>query len=280
MNPNLLILAGFLYGLTVIILKKIVSKKYHSTSYTTVIYCSYALFSFPLLFIDFHISTTIGPWLLVLASTIIYSISTAFSFKAYKIMDASTMSIISRLNIVFAALLGILFLKELYVGKSYIGLAFIFISALLLTYEGKSLKMNAGSIYVIVQSLLSALAALLDKLILLSFSSYTYVFINNFLVGSLFLLKKETKKEFVPIVKKNFWLIILTSIFGVVGWTIFLFVLKSTDVSRTIPIYKSIVLFTPVVLGILLLKETKNLWQKMLGLTLGIIGIVFLTSPV
>lgn len=85
------------------------------------------LVSLPLLLYQFKISHTWTYWLIALLSATAYGAGNLFSFKAYKLVDASVVGLVNRLNIVFAAMVGILFLTEIYTFKSYLGLFFVLI---------------------------------------------------------------------------------------------------------------------------------------------------------
>lgn len=274
-NLLLLSFAGLLTGLSQVINKKLATKGHKSTTYTTVIMLLNAAFAIPFLFYQFYISHSLYYWLLILISTTAFAFSTYFSFKAYKVTDVSIVSIIYRFNIVIVALIGIAFLKEQYSFQSYIGLLLIFFSSVVIALE-KGLKFDSGIIYAFLMAITGAIATVLDKIILNDFSPYTYVFVNNLLVGSIFAFNKKTINDAKILIKQNTALLILASLLTIPSFAIVLVVLQKTNVSQTMPAYKGLSFITPVVLGIMLLNERKKLVQKIIGAIAGVIGISLL----
>jgi len=272
----ILILASVAIGLTYIVNKKISHEKFNASTFTFLISYVNAFISIPLLFFNFYITENPSLWVLIIVSAATYGFSSYFSFKAYKIADASTVSLVHKLNVVFAAVVGILFLSENYSNLSYFGLLLIVISNLFIIYDGKRINIDKGIFYAFLMALMSALAAVFDKIILRDFSSFTYVFVNSVLTGLIFSFRKNIFSEGIQLFKQNTKLVLTTSVLNVGSWAAFLFVLQNTTVSKTFPIYKSLSLIVPVILGIIVLKETNKLWQKVAGTMIGVIGIILL----
>jgi len=274
----ILIIASIAIGLTYIVNKKLSHGKFNASTFTCLISYVNAIISIPLLllFINFYITKNPLLWLLILISALTFGLSSYFSFRAYKIADASTVSLVHKLNVVLAAIIGILFLNEKYSFLSYVGLSLIVISNLFIIYDGKKITIDKGIFFAFLMASMSALAAVFDKVILKDFSSFTYVFVNSFLTGLMFSFQKGVFREGVKLFKQNTKLVLTTSILTVGSWAAFLFVLKNSTVSKTFPIYKSLSLIVPVILGILILKETNKLWQKIAGTVIGVLGILLL----
>jgi len=277
---NLILLtAGAFIGLTYIINKVLSRGSYRASTFTFTISCVNTIFSIPLLFTNMYITKSPLLWLIIVLSAFIFGLSSYFSFKAYKLSDATTVSLLHKLDIVITAIIGIIFLHEQYSPTSYLGLALIVTSNIVLILEGRRLKIDKEIIYILLMALTSALAAIIDKVVLKDFSAFTYVFINNLLISVMFAIPKGTFKEAVNLFRENKLLVVSTSALNVGAWGAFLFVLQHTDVSKTYPIYTSLSIIVPVVLGIFVLRETNKLWQKILGSIIGVIGIIMLMSP-
>lgn len=272
----ILILASIAIGLTYIVNKKLAHGKFNASTFTFLISYVNAFISIPLVFVNFYVTKNPSLWLLIFISALTFGLSSYFSFKAYKISDASTVSLIHKLNVVLAAVIGILFLNEKYSQLSYVGLLLIVLSNLFILYNGKRLSIDKGIFYAFLMALISALAAVFDKVILKDFSSFTYVFVNSLLTGIMFSFRKGIFSEGILLLKQNTKLVITTSVLNVGSWAAFLFVLQNTTVSKTFPIYKSLSIIVPVILGILILKETNKLWQKVVGAAIGVAGIILL----
>lgn len=133
-----------------------------------------------------------------------------------------------------------------------------------------------GAWYSLISAVLGAIAAVLDKQVLNDFSPYTYVFVNNMLVGCMFLWRKDTLPESVRFLRRYPKQILTSSFFGISGFTILVVILSTTQVSQTMAVYKTISFFISVMLGIVLYKETNKLPQKIIGLLLAILGMILL----
>jgi transporter family protein len=271
-----LIISSFAIGLVAVLNKKLSGTGHKSSTYTLVIAIVSTLLSVPLLFYRFKVPGLWGFWLLAVVSAATFGLSNMFSYKAYKLTDASVVSLIHRLSIVVAVILGITVLGEIYTPGAYLGLILIIVSSVIILYEDKKITLNRGVAYAIVMALLSGLAGVMDKIVLREFSSFTYVFVNNLLIVLPFAVRNASRSEAVKLYKQHWPLITLISALMTGSWAIFLFVLQNHDVSRIIPVYKSLSLIVPVLLGILVLKETGKLWQKIAGTVIGVLGIVLL----
>jgi len=276
-SPYLILsLASIAIGLTYIVNKRLAHGNYSASTFTFLISYVNAIISIPLLFINFYITHNPWLWILIIVSALTFGLSSYFSFLAYKLTDASTVSLIHKLNIVFVAIIGLLFLNEKYSSLSYLGLLFIIFSNIFIVFNGKNISVNKGMFFAFFMALFSALAAIFDKVILKDFSPFTYVFVNSILTGIMFSFRKNVFSEGLQLLKQNTVMVLTTSILSVGSWVAFLFVLQNTSVSKTFPIYKSLSLIVPVILGIIVLKETNKLWQKILGTIIGVAGIILL----
>ena len=101
-----------------------------------------------------------------------------------------------------------------------------------------------------------------------------YLYIHQFVSFSSVCEKKSTWLEMKTIATKHPVNIVLTSLLSIGSWLIFLIVLQQTNVSQTLPIYKSLSYVTPVIFGILLLVNGYN-YFKSTGVIIGIAGIFF-----
>jgi transporter family protein len=277
--PNDLIflsLAGLFSGISQLINKRLVKTGFSSKTYTVVIMLFNAFLAIPLLFYKFHIPTSLYYWVLVIISITSFAFSVLFGFKAYKTTDVSVVSIVYRLNIVLIAIVGIIFLGERYSLSAYFGLLLIFISSILFAFEGRKLKLSVGVIYALLMAFTGAIASVLDKVILNDFSPYTYAFFNNLLIGLVFAFSLKTLNEGKKLLSQNKLPVFFTAFFNIIAFVIVLVVLERTNVSKTLPTYKAFSLMTPVLLGVLILKERQKLPQKIAGVLLGLIGIFLL----
>ena len=272
----ILLLASIATGFVYVIDKKISNGKHQADAYTILTLSLNLIVAVPLLLVNFYMSSNPWIWLMVIVSGALYGTSRFFIYKAYQNSDASTVGIIHKFTIVLGAILGIIIFNETYSGISYIGLTLITASSILILYDGKRIQLDKGAIYAFIMVVLSSFAAILDKAILKDFSAYTYVFVNAVASVIFFTGKKGIFKKGLDMFKDHKFPVILRTVLVMGSYTGFLVFLQKSQVSVSFPIYKSLSLIVPVVLGITLLKEKSRLWQKLLGMIIGIAGIILI----
>lgn len=273
MELFILFCSGILLGISYVLEKKLVVEKFHPATFVVLISSVSTLLSLPLLLYQFKTPIYLLYWILTIGSVIAYGLGFLCSIKAYRKIDASTVGLVSRLNIIITALLAILLLKERYSFISYIALGLIFVGSLLIVFEKGRVHINYGVVYAILMACGYAISAVIDKEILRHFSPFTYVVINNFFVALVFSSVKEARKEAYSLFVKKSSQVIVISLFSISSWVGFLFVLQSGSVSRIYPIFESVALVSTVGAGIVFLKETDKLIQKIIGSVIIISGI-------
>jgi len=193
---------------------------------------------------------------------------------AYKKADISTVSIIQKTSIILIVLIGIIFLKEKYTLFSLIGSGLILLAGFVVVIEQKKIIISEGIFWALLSTILGVGATILDKIILKSISPFVYASLNCFLVGLVFAPRKGFISEITQLIQTHFTWIMLSALLNSAGFVMILFVLKNTDVSQTIPVYDCIAFIIPILLGIAILKEHTNIKKKIIGTTLGIVGIL------
>lgn len=270
----LLLLASICGGTAALMSKHLTNSKQKSLSYSTATLLGATLVSIPFLFFEFRLPTHPTTWLLIAVSVASYAISNAFMFASYKHADISSVSIIQRLSVVFIFIFGALSLAEPITPKNLSGIILITLGGLTIVYQKSQQKSHLkGTVYAILMALFGSVAAVSDKVVLTDFSPMTYVFVNNALVSLFFMPIKGNLKESLQIIRTRPGFIFTRSIIATAGFTLILKALSQGNVSTIMPVYKSLSLAVPVILGIILFKETTSLPQKITGLILSTIGI-------
>lgn len=263
-------------GLVYIFEKKLSVENFHPATFVALISGISGFVSIPLLLYQFKVSENIYFWLLAFVSVATYGMGYLFSFRAYKLIDVSEAGLISRLNIVFTAVVAIIFLSEVYTTNSYIGFLLILIGSLIIVFKKGRIVKNRGLLFAIIMAMGFGLSAVFDKVLVSQFSPFTYVVLNNLAVSLLFFSFKEARNESVKLLKSKPGLIILTGVLSAVSWVGFLYVLQTGAVSKIFPIYDTLSLVCVVGMGILFLGEKEKILQKIAGSILVIIGIFLL----
>lgn len=276
----LLILAGIFIAIPSVINKQIARSRLHGATYTFGYSAFQALLCLPLLVIEPRLPTDIVYWLLFVFSAVVFGVSMLLIFESYKSLDVSVVSVVQRFNIVIIAIIAILFLDEQPSLLRLGGLGLILLSSVLLTIKRGKINLSGGVWLVFGSTFFSALAAILDKKLLGEMSAFSYAPLNALTIALLFLTSRRVRSEIPLLFKINIRGLFVSALFGSLSWIMYLFVLKNTDISATYPIYKSLSLITPVILGIIFLRETKDLRKKIAATLLGVMGVIFTTLSV
>lgn len=272
------LLAGILNGLTEIFNKSITEKKYSTASYSFLQWCGNLIFySFPFFLSGESLPTNPKAYIPLVVITLIVFAGNLFLIKAYKTEDASNVNIISRISLIVSFLNGIILLSEPINFFKITGALFIFTGIMVIFYQGKKLKLSAGLLLALFSGICFGMMAFLNKLGLPYFpSGAAYLFTANLLATAIFLLKPSTLKDVKPILKKYLFKYILSRITSATGYLIFVFALVKADISVVNTNFETAFLLSVVVIGIIFLRERKDLKKKIIGALFCSAGIILL----
>ncbi len=273
----ILSLGGLAIGIVSIIFKKLAHLKFHPTTFVLAQHILLTLFAAPLLFYQLKLATSATIWIIAIISISSFAIGFTLNFKALKLIDASAVALIRRLSIPIAAILGLIILSQTLTFKSIIGLILITFGAIIILYQKQHFTLSRGYVFALLMAFGTALALILDKIVLNEFSPITYAFINPLVTTTIFSLIPTARKELPQILKKHLVPLIATSSLGLAAWLSMMFILQSGTASIVYAVYSSMGLVSTVGLSIIVLKETQRLPQKLIGTLIILLGI-FLTS--
>jgi drug/metabolite transporter (DMT)-like permease len=273
----LLIFSGMLIAIPSVINKHISRSQLHGATYTFGYAGLQTILCLPLLFVEPRLPTNITYWLLFIFSAVVYGLSLLLVFESYKKIDVSVVAVIQRFNMVIITLIALVLLNEKPSILRLGGLLLIFFSSVLITLKKGRIKLNLGLWFAFGSTFFSALAAIIDKKLLDEISAFSYAPLNGLAISVLFATSKKARAEIPQLYKQNGKGIFISALFGSLSWVLYLYVLKNNDISAAYPVYKSISLIASVILGILFLRETKDLGKKFAATLFGVIGVI-LTS--
>ena len=216
-------------------------------------------------------------YLLLILSCAFYSINNLFQTKVVKELQMSSWSMLKQVSNVILVFAGVLFLKEKFVLKKFIG-ALIIIGSNILIFFQKDSSSNKKYIWLgFLASLFSALAMLVDARISGEFNIPFYS-IFTFMIPSLMIVicTKITFKDIVYEFKiSNKWMLILSCFFSVFAYLLKLYAYKIGEIMIVAPLCTLTVILN-VIIGYLFLHERDNLFKKLLSSILIIIGIILI----
>jgi len=272
------LVAGLLNGLTEIFNKSITEKKYSAFSYSFLQWCGNLLiYSIPFIYFRDYFPTDYHAYIPLVIVVIIVFIGNILLIRAYKTEDASIVNIISRISLVIGFFNGVIFLSESITVPKVIGILFIVFGIFIIFYHGKKLKPSLGLALALVSGICFGMMSFLNKLALPYYvSSTAYLVAANIFAVSLFLLKPTMLKDVKPILTKHFRNYLLSRIFAASGYLILTYAISRADVSVVNTNFETAFLLSVVAIGIIFLKEKKNIKKKIAGALFCTLGIFFL----
>ncbi len=281
-QQTILILISITILLSVItkILHKYVLKETNPYAYALITQIISGIIFIPFVLLSkFSFPNSPKAWIILLVAGILWALVALTIFISYKDTEVSIRDPLSQTRLIWALVLGILFLKESVTSLRVIGTIVIFfgISLLLWHPERKFGRLSDPGIrWTFIAAILSALVAIADKFALRYFDVAIYgllVYIIPSIV-LLFFIKKRTQ-HVTNLFKKRGFYVILGITFSALTYYFTLRTFAVADVTLVYPLLQLGILLT-VISGIIFLKEREHLWQKIISAILVLIGTIII----
>jgi len=252
-----------------------------STAFTALFMFTVGVISTPfLLFEQVVFSLDIRAWAAVLSSGILYSACMALFFHALKLIEISQVETVATTRSIWAMFLGVIFFQEALSLSKFIGVLLVFFGLAVIYWEkGKFQGFRKPHLYTLAYAFLISCAYALDKYALYYFSVVMYQVIIYIIPSFIIVIfRPGTIKKIQPLVKaqKSTWLILLCCCFQMVS-TLALY--RAYQVGGEYSVVGPLTQLTTVltiIIGIIFLKERWQLKRKIIGISLAIIGVVFI----
>lgn len=220
-----------------------------------------------------------GIWILVLLSIVLYSVFEGTQFYGRKYINASTASILFRLNTVISVLASFIFLRESITPNKIIATLLILIGTYLVSVKNFSVKFQKGIIYILIATVALGFVRPIDKTASAYFSLPLYTFLVY--IGPVFFMSlfpkligwNQLKREFV--LGKGY--IVLLGVVNVFEYYFMIKAYQLADASLVVPVVSLSTIFT-IIAGILFLGERENILKKVIAGILAFIGILLIKS--
>ncbi len=220
-------------------------------------------------------------YVFMLLSGVCFATNAYLSFKSLKYVDISKFIVLFSLRTVVTIFVASVFLKEGLNATQFIGAILILLSIVLI--NTKSIKeifvFGKGELYVLLAAIVFGLGNANDKYILNSFELVPYMTIGFLLPGTLLLLSKpKTVLEFSEFFRNNrIWKILIFTFLYTVSALTFYNAFVLADNASLVSSIGQISTILVVILGVVFLKEYKDLRKKIIGGLLSFIGLILLT---
>lgn len=214
---------------------------------------------------------------LTLTALGIVEVAAVYTFmQMFSHTQLSVSILVSRLRLIFAPLLAVFFLGEILNPKNYLGITLIFIGAIIAA-NVKTLKLDKGikhsllfAVYAgVLSNLMKVSAGIADTPVVMIAMGLPSIFI-------LPLLMKSPLQRIKTSIKLRYKHNSLSTIFNVASMYLYVEALRIGHVGLVFSAFNSMAVIA-ILAGILFLGEKDNVPQKIIGTTLSIAGIFFLT---
>ncbi len=141
---------GIIWGVTESINKSITEKKYSVFAYSFLQnFLNFLIYLIPFL-LSFKFPAFGITYFYLLLTVIFLLVGNVLILKAYKTEDVSSVTILSKSNLVVAYFIGTIFLSEPSSVVKIIGVISIIIGIIIIFYEGKKMELNWGSVLALI----------------------------------------------------------------------------------------------------------------------------------
>lgn len=218
-------------------------------------------------------------WIVLLLSSIFYTVSMLLFFKALKAIEVSQVEAIATTRTIWLMLLGIIFFKEQLYFSQIIGIFLIFLG-LIVIYWQKGTKFNFQKfhLYTLFYAIIISCAYALDKYLLNYFSVVFFNFVIYLIPGILTLIFVPNSFNNIKILikpQKNNYLIILCCFLQIASTIALYAAYQIGELSLIGPLAQTSVIIT-ITVSLVVLKERWNMKRKILGIALALLGIAFI----
>jgi drug/metabolite transporter (DMT)-like permease len=208
-----------------------------------------------------------------------YSVANVLSFKAFKIADASEVSIIFASSTLWSVLTAVIMLGEKLTNINVAGIFIVMLGILSINYRKTDWKVNKGHLYALFGSVLFGIAFTNDVYIINRYESISSYMIIAFALPAFATLglKPQSYKNISQYLHKNTApsLLLCATLYALSALTIFGAYKLGGPASIISPIQQTSIIFT-VIIGYFFLNERDRLPQKIIGTLLMFTGVLML----
>lgn len=223
---------------------------------------------------DFKLQFNLNNFLILLAVGLSEFISVYLYMKMHQYYHLSISTIISRTRLVWIPVIALIFLGERLTNLEYLGI-FLLFAGLSIVVAPNKLFVDKGAIYANLAAFVIAINTIFQKQAT-PFASISLIMVAMSLPSVILfpIFMKNAKKRLIN--TQQLFLKILAVLANVFSSILFLMALKLGDVSKANAVYQSMMILG-VIAGIIFLNERKDIFKKLLGSIVTIIGVILLT---
>lgn len=207
-----------------------------------------------------------------------YAAANIFVFKSLSLIEASEFTILFVSRAFWTILAAVLFLGEKFLPVQILGTLLVILGVIFVSYRKKSFTLNKGSIYALLGAVFLGLAFTNDAFLVSHFDAASYTGIAFILPGlgiAIYSPKSllKMKSLFKPSILIK--LVLLSIVYGTAALTVYLAYQLGHNAAVLGALSQTSTILT-VLLAVIFLKETSQLWKKVLGAIIAFIGVVLI----
>lgn len=218
-------------------------------------------------------------WLVVLLSSVFYTVCMILFFKALKTTEVSQVEAIATTRTIWLMLLGVIFFGEKLYISQVVGVFLIFFGLVVIYWQrGKEFHFEKPHVYTLFYAIIISCAYALDKYLLNYFSVVFFqvlIYTIPGLLTTIFLPNTFEKMKVLVKPKRNNYIIIICCFLQMLSTLALYGAYTVGELSLVGPLAQTSILVT-IIVGLIVLKERWNLRRKIIGVMLAILGIAFI----
>ncbi|MEI7579282.1 MAG: EamA family transporter [bacterium] len=229
-----------------------------------------------------HFDFSPTTFLLIGTTVTVYTIANLAGFFAFQLIDVSLCSIIDQLSLVVSYIGSLLIFSESNTLSKMFGVALIILGNIVLVSKLSASKdLKKGILLRLVFAFCGAIGGLVDSKIqtdkLVSINLYSLIdWIFPGIIVTFIAFRFSSTKVIIKDIKKNFWGMLLMSVCAVMGTITIFRAYANEEKSIVNPILKLSTILV-IILGIVFLKERKNLKAKFLATVIVFSGLILVS---
>lgn len=225
----------------------------------------------------FYMPKINGSLVFIFLSAIFWGVGTIFSFKAYKFLESSEVTILTSVRALITIIVSIIFLQEIFNVQKTFGTILILSSILLVANLKRGLRFNNGVFFAFACAFFYGIAIVFDVINLRGYDLLSYLAVVNIVMGFILLaIYPKTLKQLKTFTTPHFfWTMLPISLLTVFQAILYYAALTKGHISQIAPINQAQVILT-VLLAAVLLRERDHLLRKVIAAFLVMGGVLLL----
>lgn len=220
-----------------------------------------------------------GVFINLVVMSLFYSLGNLFTFKAFKVAEASEVSVIFASSTVWSVISAVIILGDKLNQQRILGILLVVLGIGAINYSKSKRKLNKGHLFALLGAVLFGIAFTNDAFIINRFKGVSSYMILAFAVPAFntFLFKPRSAKNIPSYLNGKILIKLLFCglFYALSALTIFEAYKRGGQASIISPIKQTSIIFT-VIISYIWLKERDKVWNKILGTLLAFGGVLML----